>query len=129
MPKKPVITIIDDDESVRAAIMSLMRALGFATEAYPCAEDFLQSRRPQRAACLIADVRMPGMSGLELHHRLMASGNPIPTVLITAHPDEGIRARALQAGVICYLAKPFSEEDLLGCIHSALEHGNEERGS
>ena len=123
MPNKPVITIVDDDESVREATMSLMRALGFTSEAYPCAEDFLKSGRVQRTSCLIADVRMPGMTGLELHRRLVASGNPIPTVLITAHPDDGIRAAALQAGIICYLTKPFSEDDLLGCIHSALGRG------
>lgn len=122
MPKQPVITIVDDDESVREALMSLMRAVGFACEAYACAEDFLRSGRPHRTACLIADVRMPGMTGLELRRHLVASGNPIPTVLITAHHDQDGRARALQAGVICYLTKPFDEDDLLGCIHSALEH-------
>ena len=92
MPKKkPVIAIVvvDDDELVREAIMSLMRAVGFATEAYPCAQDFLTSGRPQRTSCLIADMRMRGMSGLELHRRLVLSGNPIPTVLITAHPMTG----------------------------------------
>jgi FixJ family two-component response regulator len=123
MPNKPVITIVDDDESVREATMSLMRALGFTSEAYPCAEDFLKSDGLQRTSCLIADVRMPGMSGLELYRRLVASGKPIPTVLITAHSDDGVRARALQAGIICYLTKPFREDDLLGCIRSALDRG------
>jgi FixJ family two-component response regulator len=126
MSRKPAITIVDDDESVREAIMSLMRALGFTSEAYQCAEDFLKSGRLRRTSCLIADVRMPGMSGLELYRRLVASGNPIPTVLITAHPDDGIRARALQAGIICYLTKPFKEDELLGCIRSALDHGKKE---
>jgi FixJ family two-component response regulator len=130
MPKKPVITIVDDDESVREALMSLMRALGFISEAYECAEDFLKSGRLRRTSCLIADVRMPGMTGLELYRHLVASGNPIPTVLITAHHDEAGRASALKAGVMCYLAKPFDEDDLLGCIHSALEHGkNDGKGS
>ena len=123
MPKKPVITIVDDDESVREATMSLMRALGFLAEAFPCAEDFLTSDGLQRTSCLIADVRMPGMSGLELYRRLVASGKPIPTVLITAHSDDGVRARALKAGIICYLTKPFREDDLLGCIRSALDRG------
>jgi FixJ family two-component response regulator len=122
MPNKPMITIVDDDESVRMALMSLMRALGFASEGYGCAEDFLRSGRLERTACLIADVRMPGMTGLELHRHLVAVGQPIPTVLITAHHDEAGRASALKAGVICYLAKPFDEDDLLGCIHSALAH-------
>jgi len=123
MPKKkPVIAIVDDDDSIREATMSLMRALDFSAEAYPCAEDFLTSGRLQRTSCLIADVRMPGMSGLELHRRLVLSGNPIPTVLITAHPDDGARARALEAGIIGYLTKPFDVDDLLGCIRSALDH-------
>jgi len=124
--KKPVIAIVDDDDSVREATMSLMRAFGFRTDAYASAEDFLASGRLQGASCLIADVRMPGMSGLELHRRLVLSGNPIPTVLITAHPDDGARARALQAGVVGYLTKPFDENDLLGCIRSALDHGKKD---
>ena|SRR3712207_5495559 len=126
MPNKPVIAIVDDDASVREAMMSLMRALGFITETFPCAEDFLKSDGLQRTACLIADVRMPGMSGLELYRRLVASGQPIPTVLITAHADDGVRARALKAGIIGYLTKPFREDDLLGCIRSALDHGKTE---
>jgi FixJ family two-component response regulator len=130
MPRKPVIAIVDDDESVREALMSLMRALGYASEAYVSAEDFLKSGRLRRASCLIADIRMPGMTGLDLHRHLVASGNPIPTVLITAHYDEAGRTSALQAGVICYLAKPFNEEDLLGCLHSALGNGkNDGKGS
>jgi FixJ family two-component response regulator len=126
MSNKPVIAIVDDDASVREAMMSLMRALGFTTEAFPCAEDFLTSDGQQRTSCLIADVRMPGMSGLELHRRLIESGNPIPTILITAHHDERVRTRALNAGIICYLPKPFREDDLLGCIRSALDHGKTE---
>jgi FixJ family two-component response regulator len=126
MPNKPLIAIVDDDASVREAMMSLMRALGFLAEAFPCAEDFLDSGRVQRTTCLIADVRMPGMSGLDLYRRLVASGRPIPTVLITAHSDDEVRARALKVGILCYLTKPFREEDLLGCIRSALDHGKTE---
>ena len=88
--------------------------------AFECAEDLLKSRRRRNVSCLIADVQMPGMTGIELHNRLVASGEPIPTVLITAFPDEGSRERALQAGVIGYLTKPFSEADLLACIRSNL---------
>ena len=128
MPNKPLIAVVDDDASVREAMMSLMRALGFLAEAFPSAEDFLKSDGLQRTSCLIADVRMPGMSGLELYRRLVASGKPIPTVLITAHSDDGVRARALKAGIICYLTKPFREDDLLGCIRSALDHGKTEGG-
>jgi FixJ family two-component response regulator len=121
MPKQPVITIVDDDESLREALLSLMRAVGFVGEAYPCAEDFLASGRLGRASCLIADVRMPGMTGLELHRHLVASGHRIPTILITAHQDEAGRRRALDAGVVGYLTKPFDENDLLGCIRSAIQ--------
>jgi FixJ family two-component response regulator len=117
---RPLISIVDDDESVREATRGLMQSLGYAAEAFPSAEDFLRSRRLAQTACLIADINMPGMSGLDLHHHLSASGNPIPTILITAYPDEAARSRALGAGVLCYLSKPFQESDLLSCVHTAL---------
>lgn len=92
--------------------------------AFECAEDLLKSRRRRGVSCLIADVQMPGMTGFELHNRLVTSGESIPTVLITAFPDERARERALQAGVVGYLTKPFSEDELLACIHSTLGHPN-----
>jgi FixJ family two-component response regulator len=123
MPKKPVIAIVDDDASVREGTMDLVKAMGFIAEAFSCAEEFLKSERLHRTSCLIADVRMPGMTGLELHNRLVRSGNVIPTILITAFPNDRDQMRAVRAGVSCYLTKPFNEVDLLACIHSALEHG------
>jgi FixJ family two-component response regulator len=117
----PVISIIDDDESVREGTMDLFESMGFITVAFPCAADFLSSDHLHDTSCLIADVQMPGMTGLELYNRLVGSGNIIPTILITAYPDDGDRARALQAGVICYLVKPFNYTDLLACIRLALE--------
>ena len=120
MANKTVISIVDDDGSVRESMTGLMRSFGFSATAFPSGESFLRSRRRHGTACLIADVQMPGMSGLELHNRLIASGKPIPTILITAYPDERVRAQALNAGVLCYLAKPFNESELLSCIHSAL---------
>ena len=126
MPKQPLITIVDDDQSVGEAIANLLRAAGFSARPYRSAEDFLQSTRLRRTACLIVDLRMPGMTGLELHRRLMQSDRPIPTVLITAHADQSVRAQALEAGVVCYLTKPFHEDDLLGCIAQALAHGKKE---
>jgi FixJ family two-component response regulator len=120
VPKKPLISIVDDDESVREATKGLMKSLGFTAEAFPSAAAFLTSRHLRRTACLIADVNMPGMTGPELHDRLMALGRTIPTILITAYPDDNVRARALAAGVIGYFKKPFDEDDLLGCIRSAL---------
>jgi FixJ family two-component response regulator len=121
LPRKAVIAIVDDDHSVREALTSLVRSLGYVAMAFECAEDLLKSRRRRNVSCLIADVQMPGMSGFELHNRLVASGEPIPTILITAFPDERSRKRALQADVIGYLTKPFSEDELLACIRSTLE--------
>jgi len=103
-------------------MMNLVRAMGAAAEMFPSAEDFLGSDAINRTSCLIADMRMPGMSGLELHNRLVDSGTPIPTILITAFPNDRDQARATEAGVICYLAKPFSETELLTCVHSILEN-------
>jgi FixJ family two-component response regulator len=121
VPKaKPLISIVDDDDSMREAVKGLMKSLGYRVEASASAEEFLRSRHVRRTSCLIADVQMPGMSGLDLHRHLSASGKVIPTVLITAYPDDGVRERALAAGVIGYLSKPFDENDLLACIRSAL---------
>jgi FixJ family two-component response regulator len=120
LPNTPVIAIVDDDHSVREALTSLVRSLGYAAIAFERADDLLKSRRRRSVACVIADVQMPGMTGLELFDRLSASAKPIPTVLITAYPDDDARERALSAGVIGYLSKPFDEEDLLGCVRSAL---------
>ena len=119
MLKRAVIAVVDDDESVRLAVAGLLKSLGHAVVAFERAEDFLKSDRG-RVGALIADVQMPGMTGPELYSRLVASGQPIPTILITAYPDQLVRTRALQSGVKCYLAKPFREEDLLDCIQSAL---------
>jgi FixJ family two-component response regulator len=121
LPNNFVIAVVDDDESVREALAGLMKSLGYRAMVFPSAEDFLNSEGRRSAACLIVDVQMPGMTGPELHDRLTTSGHPIPTILITAYPDERVRARALQAGVMCYLTKPFGESDLLACLRSALD--------
>jgi FixJ family two-component response regulator len=118
-----LISIVDDDAAVREATTGLMRALGFLAESFGNAQDFLKFDGLRSTACLIADVQMPQMSGLELHRHLSASGIYIPTILITAYPDDEARARALEAGVIGYLTKPFNTNDLLACIHSALNRG------
>jgi FixJ family two-component response regulator len=123
VPKaKPLISIVDDDESMREAIKGLMRSQGYRVEAVASAQEFLSSRHVRRTSCLIADMQMPGMTGLGLHRHLSASGEPIPTILITAYPVNGVRKRALSAGVLGYLSKPFEEDDLLACIRSALIH-------
>ncbi len=115
------IAIIDDDEQYRAALAGLMQAMGFTIEAFPSAVDFLASPNVRHTSCLIVDVQMPRMTGTELHSRLVGSGYDIPTILITAYPDDSARARALGQGVVGYLTKPIDEEVLLGCVESALQ--------
>jgi FixJ family two-component response regulator len=115
-----MIAIVDDDQSVRDGMVDLMNAMGFDAEAFGGAEHFLQSSRLDRTACLITDMRMPGLNGLELHDRLVRSGKRIPTILITAYPTEPERTRALGAGVVCYLAKPVDEDELVDCIESSI---------
>jgi len=124
VPTETLIAIIDDDATFREALADLMKSLGFTVQAFPSALDFLACSNVRDMSCLIVDVHMPRMTGIELHRRLMESGYAIPTILITAFPDESVRARALADGVICYLTKPCSDDDLLGCVLSALELAN-----
>ena len=121
MPEKALISIIDDDEAVREAISALMRSVGYTVVAYPSATDFLASVHLTNTSCLIADVHMPQMTGVELHSRLIQSGNATPTVLITAYPDDSVRVRALNDGVVCYLSKPCDDDVLLKCVCAALK--------
>ena len=120
MIETALISIVDDDESIREAIQSLLRSVGFRAETFASAEQFLQSDQIENTACLILDVRMPGMSGLELQRRLIATQCRIPIVFVTAHGDEEARSRALQEGAVEFLLKPFSEEALLNTIQAAL---------
>ena len=98
-----------------------MKSLGFTVEGFPSAVDFLASPHVRDTSCLIADIHMPRMTGVQLHSRLVKSGYAIPTILITAYPDESVRACALTDGVICYLSKPLDEDALLRCVRSALD--------
>jgi FixJ family two-component response regulator len=116
----PLVVIVDDDKSLRSATRNLLKAAGFSTATFEDADSFLRSASRATAACLVTDLRMPGMSGLELHQALVASGNVIPTVLITAHPEEVTRSRAREAGITCYLSKPFAPDELLECVRAAL---------
>jgi FixJ family two-component response regulator len=120
MPESPLVAIVDDDESHRRATQSLLRAAGFATAVFEDAESFLNSAIRASTACLVTDMRMPGMSGLELHRALVACGAAIPTVLITAYAEDDTRLQALDAGIACFLGKPFAADDLLECIRGAL---------
>ena len=117
----PVISIVDDDDSVRTALKSLIDSVGFRAEVFGSGEEFLKSPVVSQTDCLIVDVRMPGMTGLELQERLNASGASVPIVFISAHDDKEARARGLRAGAIDFLQKPFSEESLLGAISAGLD--------
>jgi FixJ family two-component response regulator len=120
MCEGPLVAIVDDDKSIRNATQDLLKSAGFATATFKDAESFLSSASRGRAACLVADMKMPRMTGLELYQVLVASGQGIPTVIITAHPEELTQARAHQAGITCYLYKPFEPDDLLECVREAL---------
>jgi len=120
MPETPLVAIVDDDKSIRNATQDLLKAAGFSTAVFEDAESFLGSASRASAACVVADMRMPGRSGLELYQELLASGRGIPTVIITAHPEELTQARAREAGITCYLIKPFAPEELLECVREAL---------
>jgi FixJ family two-component response regulator len=116
-----LISIVDDDESVREALKSLIDSVGFRSEVFDSGEEFLKSPFVSQTDCLIADVRMPGMSGLELQDRLKAANSSIPIVFISAHDDREARAQGLRAGAVDFLQKPFSEDSLLGAITACLD--------
>jgi FixJ family two-component response regulator len=121
MAKVPLITVVDDDESVRESLDGLLRSVGFAVKAYASAEEFLNADHRRDIDCLLLDVRLPGMSGIELHRHLVANHCEVPVVFITAHGSEqGVRSQALQNGAVDYLIKPLSEDTLLNAVHKAL---------
>jgi FixJ family two-component response regulator len=119
--KNEMVAIVDDDDSLRAALQGLLKATGFPTEAFASAEEFLKSGQQQQTECLITDIRMPGMSGLELQAKLNADRCRIPIIFLTAHGDEKMRMQALRAGAVEFLAKPFDAEALLENVRAALE--------
>src|SRR6266536_2727536 len=126
---EPLISIVDDDKAVRDALQRLLQAYGFATAGFASAEQFLNRAEARSVACLILDVRMPGMTGLALHDYLIGTGCRIPTILITACPTSGERRRAIASGVASYLAKPVSEQVLLDTIREVLENGRQAQSS
>jgi FixJ family two-component response regulator len=119
--KTKLVAIVDDDHSVRGALQGLLKAVGVRSQAFASAEEFLKSGQQHEIACLITDIRMPGISGLELQARLNAEHCRIPTIFITAHGDVQMRMRALRAGAVEFLAKPFDDEALLETVRAALE--------
>ena len=120
IPEDIVISIVDDDISVRRSTRRLLRSSGFHTEAFASAEEFLDSKTAAETACLILDLRMPGMSGLELQRRLAQSGNRVPIIFLSAHASEEDERSALRAGAVQFLRKPISKEALLSAIRDAL---------
>jgi FixJ family two-component response regulator len=118
--KKLLVSIVEDDQFFRQSMERLMRSLGYTAAAFASAADFLASPRLAETACLIADVHMPAMTGLELYRRLVDTGHAIPTVLVTAYPNDVDRVRALNDGIVCYLRKPVDEQHLVECLRTAL---------
>jgi FixJ family two-component response regulator len=118
MPKACLVSIVEDDQLFRESMQMLMESLGHRVETFPSAADFLASPRLVETACLIADVHMPAMTGIELHRHLVECGHAIPTILVTAYPDDEARVRVLKEGVIGYLRKPVDDELLQGCLRA-----------
>ena len=123
MAKRTLISIVEDDQPFRESMRKLVTLLGYTVEAFASAADFLKSPVVPETDCLVADVQMPGMTGVELHKRLIEAGHAIPTILVTAYPNEAVRDRALKNGVVCYLPKPVDDDHLERCLRSALQPG------
>jgi len=121
MMKKVLVSVVDDDRFFRESMSRLMRSLGHTVDVFSSAAEFLASPRLAETACLIADIHMPAMTGLELRRRLIDTGRAIPTILVTAFPNDVDRARALEDGVMCYLRKPLDEEHLTRCVREAFK--------
>jgi FixJ family two-component response regulator len=117
--KEKVVSVVDDDESFRAALQRLLKSAGFLVRSFASAEDFLRTGHQHDTGCLIADIRMPGMSGLDLQAKLNADHCPIPTIFITAHGDERMRLQAMRGGAVKFLAKPFDDAILLDSVRTA----------
>lgn len=125
----PLITIVDDDDSMRASLDNLLRSAGFRAQAFPSAESFLDASPGLDTACLILDVRMSGIGGLELQRQLAASRSRVPIIFVTSHIDDDVRTRALDAGAVAFLYKPFREEELLDAIDGVVTKQPEGGGS
>jgi FixJ family two-component response regulator len=120
MPKTPLVSVVEDDRYFRDSMKRLMKSLGYNVEVFSSAADFLASPRRVETSCLICDVQMPAMTGIDLHRSLVDAGSAIPTILVTAYPNDLDRARALNNGAVCYLGKPIDETLLIRCIRGAI---------
>jgi RNA polymerase sigma factor (sigma-70 family) len=125
--RQPIVFIVDDDASVREALKSLIRSVGLDVELFGSATEFLETQRPDAPSCLVLDVRLPGISGLDLQHRLADANVHIPVIIITGHGDIPMSVRAMKAGAIEFLTKPFRDQDLLDAIQVALERNRTRR--
>ena len=121
MPRR--IAIVEDDESLRAALTGLLRSAGFAVDGYRTAEHFLASGREASADCIVTDIQMPGLSGIDMAERLRAAGSQVPMVMITARNDPALEERALASGAVCLLRKPFEADDLVRRVEGAIDEG------
>lgn len=120
MALDPLISIIDDDDSLRAALVGLVRSLGYRASGFASAEDFLATGAAKDCACIVTDIQMPGLSGIELKQRLAQGGSAAPVIMITARTEAGLREKAVASGAICVLQKPFAAEALIDCIEKAI---------
>ncbi len=127
LSEQSLISIVDDDQSFRDSMRRLLKSLGYAVAVFPSAAEFLASPKLAATACLVADVHMPAITGVELYSHLIEAGHVIPTILVTAYPDDSDRERMLHLGVECYLRKPFEEAHLIGCLRSAFARGKTPR--
>jgi len=118
----PLIAIVDDDDALRTSLDDLIRSIGFRTQGFASAEAFMGSKEARDTACLILDVRMPGMNGLDLQRKIVAANWRMPIIFVTSHADDDARVRALKGGAVAFLYKPFREEELINAIDAALKH-------
>jgi FixJ family two-component response regulator len=123
MPKRSLVSVVEDDQFFRESMKTLIISLGHRVEAFASAGDFLASPRLAETACLIVDVNMPAMTGIELYRHLSDAGRAIPTILVTAYPNDVDRIRVMADGVVCYIRKPVNEQQLKRCLHAALTSG------
>jgi len=127
VPEPSLISIVDDDQSFRESMRRLLKSLGYAVAAFPSAAAFLASPKLGATYCLVADVHMPAITGVELYTHLVEAGRAIPTILVTAFPNDNVRRRMLALGVECYLSKPLEEAEFIDCLRAACARGNASR--
>ena len=129
LSERSLISVVDDDQSFGDSMRRLLKSLDYSVAVFPSAAQFLASPQFAATACLVADIHMPEMTGVELYNHLVESGHSIPTILVTAYPDDRVKERMLTLGVECYLHKPLVEAALIDCLRSAITHGNARRGA